>query len=723
MSSFITNRLPSRTSLTAAITCCRSSGWISSRPSTRVAGPVQPSRRAKPGLVHSTGSSPVTTTTASSACARSLDSRSSVTASSWFSASSSASRRLLRRPAATNMMPCRTPTTPNAQHRPTAVTGISDGAPVGTDSACRRLFGSQSGMPGVQGRSEHAAGQAGQPTARRRRLDHHLVADDRRSARRRASRSPADHPRTHGHPRCSTTPSSRRRRPSPGAASRGPWPPRPHRRIARVGGLPVDLDRQLPAHRRLPVDGRFAGRQRGQVQRAAGPAGEARTVEEDAGSVDDARVRARLVGEDDPLRRPDRGAAKMSGPRVAASAATVRASSSPSSSAPIEQQPVPQVLGRFRADAHAPAAPDARPVRFEERTSRTATRSRRRRRSSRCSPQDAGQGDACRVAAAHAVHTTTGRRRRRAQEQRGVRGGVRAQPHRGTEHQLQPTVRSAADVAPDVVRVVPLEHGGRHDVPGRHQVAEPRCEPFDLPLRWRRWRRRSTRGARAHRPTGCACPPGRRVSSNRLCCATSTKGRAGMRPAATSASALADLFEGAADVHRAGATAVGVGPRHRPVERVVDLERGRAVTEPAQPPAVALRQLVARDRWPSAPGWCRTGRRDGWAGRPARGPCGRSRWCHPAGGGARPGHRPRPATHRVPMASLRSGRSAPGSARTTLSTALVSGRKACAEHPPNSAAAWSVRERALDERRGRQRREVRNAPAPPGDGAPTGSAA
>ena len=56
--------------------------------------------------------------------------------------------------------------------------------------------------------------------------------------------------------------------------------------------FPVDLDRQLPAHRGLPRDRRFARLQRGEMQRASRPTGEPGSVEEDAGAVDDLGVGA-----------------------------------------------------------------------------------------------------------------------------------------------------------------------------------------------------------------------------------------------------------------------------------------------------------------------------------------------------------------------------------------------------------------------------------------------
>ena len=87
--------------------------------------------------------------------------------------------------------------------------------------------------------------------------------------------------------------------------------------LAPVGQrMPVDVDRQLRAHRRFPVDRRLIRSQHGEVQRTPGPAREPRTVEEDAGAVDELRVRARRVGEDavsvdGVMERPDRRAERQ----------------------------------------------------------------------------------------------------------------------------------------------------------------------------------------------------------------------------------------------------------------------------------------------------------------------------------------------------------------------------------------------------------------------------
>ena len=76
------------------------------------------------------------------------------------------------------------------------------------------------------------------------------------------------------------------------------------------------------------------------MQRAAGAPVEPRPVEEDAGPVDHPGAGAGGITED-PLGRRASWCSKRSGSKVSASAAIRRASSSPSSSAPIEQQPWP----------------------------------------------------------------------------------------------------------------------------------------------------------------------------------------------------------------------------------------------------------------------------------------------------------------------------------------------------------------------------------------------
>jgi len=61
---------------------------------------------------------------------------------------------------------------------------------------------------------------------------------------------------------------------------------------------PVDAQWQLPTHRRLPLGRRLVGVERGEVEGTSLAAREARTVEEDAGAVDDPGVGAFDVAED-----------------------------------------------------------------------------------------------------------------------------------------------------------------------------------------------------------------------------------------------------------------------------------------------------------------------------------------------------------------------------------------------------------------------------------------
>ena len=148
-----------------------------------------------------------------------------------------------------------------------------------------------------------------------------------------------------------------------------------------------------------------------------------------------------------------------------------------------------------------------------------------------------------------------------------------------SEDQLQTAVRAAGDVASDVVRVVHLELRRRRDVSGEHRGCEAGREPFDLPFDRVRRVAGCSRGARAHTPRGCACPPGAREGSKIDGWTARMNGRSGIRPAATSASAATSSCEVADHVHRAGTPARGVRPRHGRVEGVVDLESTGAMTK------------------------------------------------------------------------------------------------------------------------------------------------
>ena len=64
----------------------------------------------------------------------------------------------------------------------------------------------------------------------------------------------------------------------------------------------------------------------------------------------------------------------------------------------------------------------------------------------------------------------------------------------------------------------------------RIAVAKSRSESFDLTFDSRQHIDRSNRSARGSTPTRCASPSGARVASNRLGCASSTKGRSAPSP-------------------------------------------------------------------------------------------------------------------------------------------------------------------------------------------------
>ena len=99
---------------------------------------------------------------------------------------------------------------------------------------------------------------------------------------------------------------ARRRRTRPGDSVHHQWnssPPSPQSRrfhsrrrrrdVAVVVGAVLEPERHLPAHVGLPVERPLAGLERGDVQRAAGAAGEAGPVEEDARVVDEPGDRGR----------------------------------------------------------------------------------------------------------------------------------------------------------------------------------------------------------------------------------------------------------------------------------------------------------------------------------------------------------------------------------------------------------------------------------------------
>src|SRR5204862_4725650 len=135
---------------------------------------------------------------------------------------------------------------------------------------------------------------------------------------------------------------------------------------AAITMRPVDPDRQLPTDRRFPVDRRLVRIDRGQVQCTAGTSGEAGPVEEDACTIDNPRVASPRVSEHAAGHRF--GVVLESGgiecrregteePRLIGTieVGTDRAAA------------MAKALCRLGQDAHATAAPDARPVRGEER--------------------------------------------------------------------------------------------------------------------------------------------------------------------------------------------------------------------------------------------------------------------------------------------------------------------------------------------------------------------
>ena len=137
-------------------------------------------------------------------------------------------------------------------------------------------------------------------------------------------------------------------------------------------------------------------------------------------------------------------------------------------------------------------------------------------------------------------------------------------------------MRAAGDVAADEVRVVGLVPAAVGRVPGEHDVAEPGGEALDLAPRWRRSCRASSGPARGSRPRACAGRPGPARRRRGSAGPRARTGGSGWRPAATSASAAATSRSVPAEVQAPGAAGVGVRPRHRLGQGVVDLEHARA---------------------------------------------------------------------------------------------------------------------------------------------------
>src|SRR5437870_9686171 len=98
----------------------------------------------------------------------------------------------------------------------------------------------------------------------------------------------------------------------------------------------------------------------------------------------------------------------------------------------------------------------------------------------RASAQTAERG-AGRVKSRHAMHSPTRRRRRGAEEDRRVRGRIRVEdPQARPGEELAEVEPAAADVAPDVIRVIGLELGRAHRADREDPVPETRREPLDL---------------------------------------------------------------------------------------------------------------------------------------------------------------------------------------------------------------------------------------------------
>ncbi len=136
--------------------------------------------------------------------------------------------------------------------------------------------------------------------------------------------------------------------------------------------LPVDPDGELPAHGRLPVDGRLAGFDGTDVERTPGPSGEAGPVEEHAGAVDHPGVRAPAVGEDAGGAVLDELAVEL--PLIGVEDRRVRgdverfgaALGAVAEVSPVRTASLAEFAGALGKDALAPGPVDAGPVRLEE---------------------------------------------------------------------------------------------------------------------------------------------------------------------------------------------------------------------------------------------------------------------------------------------------------------------------------------------------------------------
>src|SRR5439155_3451957 len=187
-------------------------------------------------------------------------------------------------------------------------------------------------------------------------------------------------------------------------------------------------------------------------------------------------------------------------------------------------------------------------------------------------------------------------RRRRGAAEIEVAGAGRVwldRPARAHE-ELRQSVRAVRDVAPDVVRVVALDVGGRHHVPREHALAETRCEALELRL--------DALGhvdGRAVRHV--AVGPDRVLARGRArlieeaLLADEHEWALGRVALPHLALGVRDVVERAAHMHGPGAKAGLRAPRDRAVERVVDLEDTRAAAIPAHRAAVSAGEAFAGD--------------------------------------------------------------------------------------------------------------------------------
>ena len=187
----------------------------------------------------------------------------------------------------------------------------------------------------------------------------------------------------------------------------------------------------------------------------------------------------------------------------------------------------------------------------------------------------------------------------RAEEHAGHAGGVRVERRAAGGTELQRGDRAGGDVAAHVVGVVRRRvSGDGADVPGRRPARGTRGRTARSGRRSPRWRRRRSRAARARRPRPGAGRRRDRDGSARYCWPTSTNGRSGIRPAATSPRPRPPP-RGCRRGARSRPGASLVAPRHAAVDGEVHLVRGRAVPAPrgrraatrrgSRPPAIRQR--------------------------------------------------------------------------------------------------------------------------------------